>query len=57
MNGIKTSFFNVLSGVKQQGCILSPVLFNLFLNDLIIELNMSRCGVNVGDEKMCVVLC
>ncbi len=52
MNGIKK--INVSSSIKQ-GCILSPVLFNLFLNDLIIELNISGCGVNVGDEQICVL--
>lgn len=50
VDGIRREFFNVSSGLKQ-GCILSTVLFNLILNDLIIELSAtSWCGVIIGEE-------
>ena len=51
INGHVTPWFKVDSGVKQ-GCILSPLLFNLFVNDLIETLKKSGYGVNVGCEKV-----
>ena len=46
-----TPWFKVDSGVKQ-GCILSPLFFNLFVNDLIETLKKSGYGVNVGGAKV-----
>ena len=55
VNGVRTDYFNVTSGLKQ-GCLLSPLLFNLFTNDLVQELKKSGCGVDAGtDEKLCVL--
>ena len=52
---MKTGFsgerVKVDSGVKQ-GYILSPLLFNLFVYDLIGTLKKSGYGVNVGGEKV-----
>ena len=37
LNGHMTDWFDVKSGLKQ-GCILSPLLFNIFINDLVDEI-------------------
>ena len=38
INGLKTEFIEVGCGLKQ-GCILSTLLFNLYVNDLVIRIN------------------
>ena len=38
LNGFLTDWFGVKSGLKQ-GCSLSPVLFNLYINDLALKIN------------------
>jgi len=43
--------FNVTNGVRQGG-ILSPILFNLYMNDLSIMLNESKIGCKING-RMC----
>jgi hypothetical protein len=52
-----TDFFPIETGVRQ-GCILSPLLYSLFINDAAKELkaNYSDCGVPVGPEARLVLL-
>ena len=45
-----TSSFFVSNGVKQGG-ILSPILFNVYMNQLSIKLNASNIGGNIGGGR------
>ena len=40
----------------KQGCLLSPLLFSLFINDLAISLKNLGLGVNVDEERVSVLL-
>lgn len=51
VNGQVGDWFEVGSGVKQ-GCLNSSFLFNMYLNDLIYDINDLNLGVRVGDKKI-----
>ncbi len=55
INGVRTDWFNVSSGLKQ-GCLLSPILFNLYINDLVLLLNNAGHGVDLDGVKVNVLL-
>ena len=52
LNGFSTDYFSVKCGLKQ-GCILSPLLFNLYVNDLITSLKVTGKGIPINDHKVC----
>ena len=56
-NGHVTDWFQIHSGVRQ-GCILSPLLYALFINDLVKELNALNRGVEIaeGEKKLSALL-
>ena len=55
VNGVLSDSFNVSSGLKQ-GCLLSPMLFNLYLNDLAVKLKSLGCGINIDGEVVPIIL-
>ena len=40
----RSDHFSVNTGLRQ-GCVLSPLLSSLYMNGLIVELKLRRCGV------------
>ena len=54
LNGHCTDWFAVGSGLRQ-GCSLSPLLFNLFLNDLALKIKAVSKGVMIDDERVCIL--
>ena len=50
----RTDFFQVEVGLRQ-GCLLSPILFDIFINELGIELNKLKKGVQCGDKNLSIL--
>ena len=48
-NGAHSANFCSINGVKQGG-ILSPYLFSIFINDLLVALELNNEGCRVGHE-------
>ena len=46
-NGVKSSMFNVSNGVKQGG-ILSPILFCVYIDYILLQIKSSDIGCHVG---------
>ena len=55
VNGIYTDWFSVRCGLKQ-GCCLSPILFNLYINDMVNSITSLGIGVNIRDDIVSVLL-
>ena len=55
INGSCTDWFNVTTGLRQ-GCNLSPILFNMFINDLALKIKATGKGVKIGDDVIAILL-
>ena len=53
--GLISEEFLYTIGVRQ-GFVLSPLLFNLFINDISDLLKKERCGISVGDALIYILL-
>ena len=47
-NGQSSEWFNVSNGVKQ-GAVLSPILFSVYINDLLEEFKRNQLGCHIGN--------
>ena len=50
INGKYGTHFKISKGTRQ-GSVLSPYIFNIFIDDLLKELEHSPCGVRIGSSK------
>ena len=48
LDGEKSASLSVEQGVAQ-GCSLSPILFSVFINDLLKELEKAELGIHLGE--------
>ena len=51
VNANLTDWFDVKCGLKQ-GCVLSPLLFNIFINDLVDDVKRLNVGIFIGNDKV-----
>jgi hypothetical protein len=47
--------FRTTMGVRQ-GCVLSPKIFAIFVDDLILELEATGLGLEIGNMKITVIM-
>ena len=50
LEGKKSDSFNVEQGMVQ-GCSLSPILFSVFINDLLKEVQQAELGIQLSSGK------
>ena len=55
INGQISDWFDVKIRLKQ-GCILSPLFFNIFINDLTQTVNNLECGASYGESDVSILL-
>ena len=55
LEGTRSSWWTNLLGVKQ-GDILSPLLYSLFISDIVSALRERRLGVTVNGKLICILL-
>ncbi len=46
LNGVLSDWFSATMGLKQ-GCLLSPLLFSIYINNLAEEIKAMNIGVNI----------
>ena len=55
LNGYMSDWFLVERGLKQ-GCVLSPAIFHLFINDLALKYETVNKGINIDGEYLNILL-
>ena len=55
LGDIETEWVYSKRGVRQ-GCILSPLLFSLYTEELILKVKQMGFGMEVGDERLCILM-
>lgn len=55
INSLTTEWFDVKCGFRQ-GCSLSPLLFNLFIDDLVVKIKAIGEGIDIDNDKVCILL-
>ena len=55
INSFNTDWFSVNCGLKQI-CHLSPLLFNIFINQLTVYLKSFDLGIDIGGEKAYILI-
>ena len=55
LKGLSSDWFPVNVGLKQ-GCLISPSLFNLYINDLACKIKESGLGVSVHNEVVSLLM-
>ena len=55
LNGLQTPWFNAEYGLRQ-GCNLSPLLFNIFINKLAEQIQRLNRGVVEGDNNVSILM-
>ena len=47
LDGVRSEAFSVDQGVAQ-GCSLSPILFSVFINELLVEVEQAKLGIELS---------
>ena len=55
INGHQSDYFPVTTGVKQ-GCVLSPAVFAIYVNDLVDCIKQCNSGVMIMDQIIYILL-
>ena len=55
INNQFSDYFSVDNGVRQ-GDPISATLFAIYINDLIIEINEYKLGIDIGDHNIAALL-